>query len=224
MVRWPIAACVLLASTTALAQQQPKSDPRPAEVDIPLPITSPRYVRPGIVEPLSPEEKITRVLKNTFYPRAIANRALIAGFDQLRDSPEEWGGDIEGYGQRFGTRMGRLAVRNAVQLSTDLAFGLEPRYDRCACSGFWDRTRHAWKRVVVARRDNGGETFAVSTFAGAYVPPFVTDPWLPDRYHTLRNKFESGTQFLLTRGATNMLREFWPDIARKLKLGRFKPD
>ena len=76
----------------------------------------------------------------------------------------------------------------------------------------------------MARRDDGSETLGISTLAGAYVPPFITDTWLPDRYHTLRNKFESGSQFLLTRGATNMLREFWPEIARKLRLSRFKAD
>src|SRR5687768_919690 len=179
-LRLAIAFCVAGGILTAQDQLRPaKQD----EVDLPIPITSPRAVQPGTIEPLSPREKTTRALRNTFSPRAIANRALVAGWGQLWDSPEEWGGDIEGYGQRFGSRMGRLAVRQAVQLSTDIAFGTDPRFDRCECGSFWNRTGHAWKRVVVARKDYGGETLNFSAFAGAYVPPMLTDQWYPDSYN-----------------------------------------
>jgi len=212
-----IAACI----TCGMAASQ-ELRPAKEEMELPIPISSPRTLQPGTVEPLTAKDKASRALRNTFSPRAIANRALISGWGQLWDSPEEWGGDIEGYGQRFGSRMGRLAVRQAVQLSADVAFGTDPRFDRCECSTFWSRTGHAWKRVLVARKDYGGEMINVSSLAGAYVPPMITDHWYPDRYNTWNHKLSSGTQFLAMRGATNMLREFWPDIARKLRLGRFK--
>jgi hypothetical protein len=216
-LRLVIAVCV----TCGLAASQ---ELRPAkdELELPIPISSPVAVQPGTIEPLTTKGKVHRALRNTFSPKAIANRALVAGWGQLWDTPEEWGGDIQGYGQRFGSRMGRLAVRQAVQLSTDIAFGTDPRFDRCECGSFWSRTGHAWKRVVVARKDHGGETFNFSAFAGAYVPPMLTDQWYPDRYNTWNHKLNSGTEFLLMRGATNMLREFWPDVAKKLRLGRFK--
>lgn len=216
-LRLAIAFCA--ACGMAGAQQDLRPKP---EVDLPIPITSPRAVQPGTIDPLTPKQKAERAIRNTFSPRALANRALIAGWSQLWDSPPEWSGDMKGYGQRFGTRMGRLAVRQGVQLSTDIAFGLDPRYDRCECDGFWGRTGHAWRRIVVARKDHGGETFAVSTFAGAFVPPLLTDRWYPDTYNTWNHKWTSGAEFLLLRGGTNMLREFWPDISRKLHLGRFR--
>lgn len=220
-LRLVIAVCATCGVAAAQDQLRP-TKPAKDEVDLPIPITSPRAVLPGTIEPLSAKQKVERALRNTFSPRALVNRALVSGWGHLWDSPEEWGGDIEGYGQRFGSRMGRLAVRQAVQLSTDVAFGIDPRFDRCECNTFWQRTGHAWKRVVVARKDNGGQMFNVSTIAGAYIPPMLTDQWYPDRYNTWNHKFSSGSQFLLMRGATNMLREFWPDISRKLRLNRFK--
>jgi hypothetical protein len=218
----PIAIGMLIC-VTAAAQQQTQR-PRNDELELPIPIASPRALEPGTVSPLSPEDKVKRAIRNTISVRSILNRAFIAGYNHVLDDPEEWSGNLDGYGQRFVTRMGRLAVRQGVQLSTDLAFGIDPRYDRCDCTGFKARTGHAWRRIIVSRRDNGGEIFAVSNFVGAYVPPMITDQWLPARENTWGSKLSSGSQFLVLRGATNMLREFWPEISRKLRLRRFKAD
>jgi hypothetical protein len=194
---------------------------RADEAELPIPISSPAAVRPGTVEPLTPEQKVGRAIRNVISPQAVANRAVTAGWNHLWRDPEEWGGNMDAYGKRFASRMGRLAVRQGVQLATDVAFGIEPRYDRCNCTSFWGRTGHAWRRVVIARRDNGGEIFAVTNFAGAYIPPLITDQWYPASKNTWSHKWQSGTEFLAWRGVTNMVREFWPDIARKLKLSRF---
>jgi hypothetical protein len=216
--KWAIAICVTCGVAGAQQDLRPKKD----EVELPLPITSPRAVKPGTIEPLSPRDKAVRALRNTVAPQALANRALLAGFSQLWDSPEEWSGDIKGYGQRFASRMGHLAVRQSIQLSTDVAFGLDPRYDRCECDRFWDRTKHAWRRVLVARKDNGGEMISVTHLSAAFIPPMITDQWYPARYQTWGHKFSSGAEFLAFRGVTNMLREFWPEIGRKARLQRFR--
>jgi hypothetical protein len=188
---------------------------------LPLPISSPTALDSASkIEPLTPKQKIQSAFRNTFGPRAIINRAILSGFDSWTDSPKEWPQGMEGYGMRMGNRMGRLAARNAVQLSADLAFKTDPRYDRCDCTSFLSRTKHAWKRVFVSRKDNGGEMISVSRLAGAYVTPIITDTWYPDRLNTWSHKMQSGTEFLLLRGATNMLREFWPEISRKLKIRR----
>jgi hypothetical protein len=211
-------AIVGFACTIGLAQENtPKAD----EVELPIPISSPRALEPGTVVPLTPEQKVRRAIRNTITPRAMANRAIVAAYGHLMDSPEEWSGNLDGYGQRFASRMGRLAVRQGVQLSTDLAFGIDPRYDRCNCTGFKARSAHAWKRIIISRTDQGGEIPAVSNFAGAYIPPMITDQWYPASRNTWEHKLTSGTQFLVLRGATNMIREFWPEISRTLKFDRF---
>ena len=229
-MRMRATALTLLVCTATFAQEAERSRgegqrSRPKEeMELPIPISSPRAVEPGTVAPLSPEDKIRRAVRNTISPKAVLNRALVAGYNHLLDDPEEWSANLDGYGQRFITRMGRLAVRQGVQLGTDIAFGIDPRFDRCDCTGVKSRIGHAWKRVLVSRRDHGGEIVAVSNLVGAYVPPMITDQWYPASKNTWGHKWQSGTEFLLMRGATNMLREFWPDISRKLHLSRFKSD
>jgi len=187
----------------------------------PFPSVGPRSIPAGVVpEPLSPGEKAKLAVGSTFGLPAIGNRLVAAGWDQIRNHPEEWGGGMEGFGTRFGSRMGRRAVRNSIRLGTDIAFGLDPRYDRCNCTGFRARTGHAWKRVFVSRTDSGSETFAVSNFTGAYVTPMIVYQWYPDRLNTWNRKLESGTVNLGWRGLNNMLREFWPELRRNIPIIR----
>lgn len=200
---------------------KPRPNPRGDETIIPLPIQSARSIPPGPLEPMTPKEKAALTFRNVFYPIAISNRLLIAGWDHLMDSPTEWPGTGEGFGMRLGNRMGSLAIRNAIQLAGDLAFKTEPRYDRCACSTFMSRTGHAWVRVLTARKDSGGETVAIARITAQYATPWVTYNWYPDRLNTTGQKLQSGSTGLLLRGGTNMIREFWPDIATKLHLPQF---
>jgi hypothetical protein len=186
-----------------------------AEVeDLPLPIASPVAIDPGVIEPLTPKQKAVMAVKNTFWPQSLANRAVLAGINQWMDKPEEWGQGMEGYGKRFANRIARGGVRQAVQLGPEIAFGIDPRYDRCDCAGAWPRMLHAWRRVVVARRDDGSEMLHVSRFAGAYVTPIIAYQWYPDRYQRWGRYAKSGTEFLAMRALNNMVKEFWPDIRR----------
>lgn len=129
---------------------------------------------------------------------------------------------MDAFSMRFGSRMGRLAIRNSIRLGTDVAFGIDPRYDRCLCSGFKARTGHAWKRILVSRTDSGGQIFAVSNVAGAYVTPMIAYQWYPDRLNTWERKLQSGSVNLAWRGVTNMIREFWPEMKRSLPFRRGK--
>ena len=110
--------------------------------------------------------------------------------------------------------MGTLAVRQAIRLAADTAFHTEPQYDLCQCTSAWGRTRHAWRRVVLSKKDSGGEMISVGTLGAAMATPWITHQWMPDHLNTTSEKLNSGFTALAVRGGTNMLREFWPDIAR----------
>jgi hypothetical protein len=225
---------VLLCATIPLLAQAPPPKSEQAEPprtpsgqkveQLPIPIVSPTAVMLQDATPLSSGDKARLAFRNTFGWRGAANRLLQAGWDHAFDDPEEWPGDLEGFGMRYGNSYGRLAVRNGLQLAADFAFKTDPRYFRCDCTGFWARTRYAWKRVLVDRRDDGSDFPAVSNFAAAYGTPMVADQWLPDRENTWEHKFWNGTTWLAFRGGSNMIREFWPEIRRTLKIERFTRD
>jgi hypothetical protein len=97
--------------------------------------------------------------------------------------------------------------------------GIDPRYDRCDCTSFLSRTGHAWRRVILSRSDAGTEMPAYSNFTGAFVTPMIVSQWAPDRFNTTGNKLQSASLDLAWRGVTNMLREFWPDVKKKMRRG-----
>ena len=188
---------------------------------LPLPLVSPTALQPGTLpSPETAEEKFARAFRHTFSPRSLANRAALAGVDQFFDSPEEWPQGMEGYGMRFGSRMGRMAVRNFIVAGSDVALGLDQRYDRCTCTGTKSRSGHAIRRVFVARTDHGGEAFNVSRMLGAYGTPMLTDQWNPDRLNTWGHHFTSGTSYLGWEVGQNLLREFWPEIRQRIPFKR----
>ncbi len=190
---------------------------------LPLARSSPIALEPGTLPtPLTTEEKAQRALRNTFGVRGLLTRAITAGFDQYGPHPEEWPQGLEGYGMRYGSRMGRLATRNALMFGTDVAFGLDQRYIRCDCTGVRPRIGYAVRRLFVARKDAGGEFLNVSQMAGAFVTPMISNQWYPDRLNTPTRHVRAGSTYLGWQAGGNVVREFWPEIRRLIPLKRFK--
>ena len=145
-------AMAALSALTAFSQSpgQAEGAKKPAiEFEIPLPIIDPRAIAPGALIPLTPGQKANLAMHNTFYPRALGNRLLLAGWDHLREHPAEWPSGGEGFGMRMGNRMGTLATRNAINLGMNVLMKTEPRYDLCICSGTSARLRHRGRRRAV---------------------------------------------------------------------------
>jgi hypothetical protein len=181
---------------------------------LPLPLENPRRIdlkkNPDV---LTPGAKAWMAVTNTFGPQGLAERLMVSGIDQLRGEPYEWGGGTQGFAMRFGTRMSHLAIRNSVRLGVDVAFHIDPRYDRCLCSGFKSRSTHALRRVLMSRTDSGGEIPAIDNFAGAYVAPVIYFNWYPDRLNTTNQRLVGGTLHLGWQAVGNMIREFWPEMS-----------
>lgn len=171
------------------------------------------------IEPLTKGAKAREALRRTVGIEAWVNRAALAGWSQWQNSPEEWGQGWEAYGKRYGYRYLRLASRNGIMLGADLLMGTDQRYDRCACTGFFPRTLHAFKRTFVARTDSGGETINLSRIAGAYGGQAIAYQALPERYRTAGRITSRATMYLGWRSVGNAIREFWPEIHRVVRIG-----
>ena len=197
---------------------QTEREPERNEV-VPLPLVDAASLKPAPkLQPgmLTSREKAELTFRNLTSTRTLVNRLVWTGINQWRDHPEEWGQDIEGFGQRLAIRYGRTTLRSTMMLGLDVTFKMDSRYDRCDCDGFFPRTGHAWKRTIISRRDYGGEMISPAKIAGAYATPMIMNNFYPDRLNTWPRAFDNGTSYLAWRGATNMLREFWPDIRRKV--------
>jgi hypothetical protein len=190
---------------------------QPAEEVLPLPLENPRRIdlknSPAV---LNPEAKARIALSNTFGLQSLGDRLLVSGIDQLRGEPYEWGGGARGFAMRFGTRWSHLAIRNSIRLGVDVALQIDPRYDQCLCSGFKARSAHALRRVLIARTDAGGEIFAFDNFSAAYVTPVIYYNWYPDRLNTRNQRLLGGSLLLGWTAVGNIIREFWPEVSRRV--------
>jgi hypothetical protein len=171
------------------------------------------------LKPLTGRQRFKLYVAQSFTTPGIYIKSTIFSLgDQAANSPPEWGGGIGGYGRRFGSRYGQSLIQNTSSSVGNALLGYEPRYDRCRCTGFWPRTRHAFMRNFVTY--NRTETklrpqFAL--YAGALASGAISSLWFPSK----PNAWVEGYQAMITQAgwglATNWVGEFAPDIVRTLK-------
>lgn len=181
------------------------------------------YVPPqGPLQPLTAEQREDVYVRQTFLTAgSYFARMFVAGIDQARDYPHDWGGGMPGYGRRFASRYGQFVIANTVLSAGNAALGYEPRYDLCRCQGFWPRSKHAiarnfytYNRSEVERRPQ------IPLYAGAFAAGAVSATWTPRD----RNPWADGGYSMLIQAGIgsgyNLASEFASDILRKFGVGK----
>lgn len=143
--------------------------------------------------------------------------AASAAWGQWRNSPPEWGRGSDGFGRRLSSGYGRRVIKNTVDFGVSSWRGETMSYVRCTgCTGAWSRVRYAVRSTFVRPREGGGSTFAAGRLMGAYASGFAPMLWYPDSRDGAGHAVLRGTTCLGLDLGKNVLREFWPDIKRKL--------
>lgn len=173
---------------------------------------------PDDAPPIDVQEKLRIHAVRIIGPRVFIGTALTAGLKQIENSPGKYGRTWEGYGKRYGTDYARIAIRETLAFGIDSAAHLDPRYFR-APDGRSNRSRlkHAVMQVVIAHTDSGGRNFAYGTVLSAFAAGEAGSLWLPRQSD---GRFGDGLVYggLVLAGdvGRNVMREFWPDIRRKI--------
>ncbi|HTV06976.1 MAG TPA: hypothetical protein VME86_16525 [Acidobacteriaceae bacterium] len=168
---------------------------------------------------LSSHERLQLFVRQSFTtPGVYAKTAFFALSDQAQDHPPEWGDGFQGYLQRTGSRYGQFVAQNALSGAGNALLGYEPRYNRCRCTGFWLRTRHAVLRnFITYDRTEEHIRPQLALYAGAFGAGVIAGTWQPGSPSLLTK----GYQGVVTQAAfgvcANWLGEFMPDIMRVLK-------
>jgi hypothetical protein len=173
----------------------------------------------GVSQDLDPttwQSKLRFHAVSAYGPASILGSAAYVGLLQEVDFPREWGQGGVGYGRRLGSTLAYSGLRNALSFSLDTALHQDPRYDRSTETGFWRRTKHAFRRTILTRTDSGGETFATWRFGSAYSANFISNEWYPDRVNTVKLGLTEGTTQIGFDLLANIGFEFWPDVKKKI--------
>ncbi len=169
--------------------------------------------------PITTRRKFYIAAKDSFDYPVYITAALFAGYYQLDNENPSFGQGLKGYAKRLGTSYADQAVGN---LMTEAIFPSmlheDPRYFRVGSGGgsTWHRARYAITRVFVVRTDKGGWTFNFSEWLGNGTTVALSNLYYPaDTRNVSDNVQKLGIQ-VGTDAFSQVLKEFWPDIKRKI--------
>ena len=141
---------------------------------------------------------------------------FFAGISQLDNSNPSFGQGMQGYAKRYAAGVADQDLGNFMtEAIIPSLLHEDPRYFRKARGSFKSRLGYAATRVLITRTDAGGSRFNFSEFSGNGTVAALGNLYYPDD-----KGFSPTIQRMFTQIGTDaisgILKEFWPDIKRKL--------
>jgi hypothetical protein len=165
--------------------------------------------------PLTPGQKLTIASKDSFdYPLVLLG-AVYAGFYQLQDTHPQFGEGAKGYFSRFGTSYCDQVMGNMLSEGFfPVLLHEDPRYFRMAQGGTKKRLFYAVSRIFVTRTDSGKASFNFAETLGNGIAAGIGLSYYSDN-RNVPDYMQNWGIALGTDAASQVLKEFWPDIKRK---------
>jgi hypothetical protein len=167
--------------------------------------------------PLTGQERMDYYLRQTFTtPEAYMKRMFAAGVDQARGVPYQWDDGWAGYGERFASREGQFFTSNSLAALGNAKLGYEVRYDKCKCTDFRHRMRHAIMRnFLTYDRTEENLRPQLALYGGALGGGLMVTAWKPGT----RSAWANGAWAMLGQAGygslVNLITEFSTEINRK---------
>jgi hypothetical protein len=174
---------------------------------------------------LSSWDKFKLAANNSIAVSTIGASLAGAAYGQAVDSPEGYGQGGEGYAKRFGANMARAASDN--MFGTFLIASVmheDPRFFVKRGLSFRQSVKYAAVRVVKTRNDDGQ---TVTNFAGLLGPlaaEALANTYYPEGSRGVGDTVIRYSADLGWRFAGHLLKQYWPDINRKLRLAPAAPE
>jgi len=173
----------------------------------------------GNVPPLTTGQKFKVVARGSFDYIQVPWYGFLAGVSQAENSEPGYGQGAQGYGKRFGAAFADGTIENFMTGAVlPSLLRQDPRFFQESQGKFWHRTGYAISRIFVTRTDSGHQQFNYSEIVGSAASAAIsTYSYHPSADRTLSNTASVwGTQVGYDT-ITYVVKEFWPDIRRKLK-------
>lgn len=176
------------------------------------------------VPPLTWKQKFSTTAKGAFDPYEFAIVGVLAGIRQARDAYPAFGEGAAGYGKRYGAAFADQVDGNImVGAVFPSVLRTDPRYYQRSHGSFLRRFAYAVSRIAVTRTDSGRNVFNISEFAGNAVAAGISNLYYPDQNTSLASTTTNWATQLSIDAFGNELKEFWPDIHRKLHRRKKQP-
>jgi hypothetical protein len=171
--------------------------------------------------PLTTKEKFKSTRDDLLNP--FTEMSLLAGarFSQAINDRPYLGPGTAGYFRRYGLDTADIANVDFIQGSLlPWMFHEDPRYIPLDEGTRKHRAFYAVSRAVISRKDSGRDGFSKSEVLGAFASSGISNLYYPgdDRDNGLGATSIRAVSNVGTNAAINVLKEFWPDVAHKVKL------
>ena len=223
--RWAVAAAILLYLVGGPLRAQNSGDPA---APVP-PVQAPEDKRIFGVLPnnrtteasipfhsITARQKLTIAFKDSFDWPVYPTAGLFAALYQIEDQNPSFGQGMEGYAKRLVTSYTDQMVGNMMTEGIVPALTREdPRYFRLGEGRKRARAWYAVTRIFVTRTDSGHSTFNLAEWGGNAFAVALSNAYYPDT----RNAADNAQKLMIqcaTDAFSNVLKEFWPDVKRKL--------
>jgi hypothetical protein len=176
----------------------------------------------GMVAPLTPKQKFAVVARGSFDLVEYPWYGFLAGISQAENSEPGFGQGAAGYGKRYGSYFADGTIENFMTGAIlPTIFHQDPRYFESGKGSFTHRVKYAISRIVVTRGDSGHSQFNASeVFGSAMSSAISTYSYHPRSDRTLSNTASVWASQIGYDTLTIGIKEFWPDIRRKLSKKR----
>ncbi|HUA84240.1 MAG TPA: hypothetical protein VMB85_10310 [Bryobacteraceae bacterium] len=167
-------------------------------------------------KPLTAGEKFKIAGEDSFDRGTAGLAVLFAGEAQLTKATPSFGNGIEGYSRYLATSSADLVIGD---MMTEAIFPVmlhqDPLYFRRGTGSTWARLGSAAGQIFGTHTDSGHSQFNFSEVLGNSTAVAISNAYYPDNRTATNAVSKLGIQLGVDM-ASNILKEFWPEISRKI--------
>ncbi len=167
-------------------------------------------------KPITAREKYRVATQDAFDRGTVMLAAAFAGEGELANASPSFGQGWAGYGRYFGTSYADYVIGDYMTEAIFPSFlHQDPRFFRSGKGTGWSRLRYSAGQIFWTHNDNGSQGFNYSEVVGNSAAVAISNSYYPDNRDASSAVQKLGTQLAVDM-ASNILKEFGPDLYRKL--------
>ena len=164
--------------------------------------------------PLNTKQKFELAWRSTIDPVTFGLAAGVAGLEQAVKTPDGWGQDAAGYGQRYGAFYAEDVTSTFLgDFLLPSLFHQDPRYFYKGTGTTRSRLMYAIANAVICKGDNKKWQFNYSYIMGSLAASGIANSYYPPKDRGVGLTFENSGIGIASTAAANVLQEF---VIRKL--------
>jgi hypothetical protein len=200
-------------SQTAAQEDAPRSESKRIFFIVPNYRTSPSL---NHYEPLTVHGKFKLAAQDAFDPGTIALAAMFAGSDLATNANSSFGHGVAGYSKYWAASYASYAIGDYMTEAIYPSFlHQDPRYFRRGKGSGWNRLGYAMGQIFWTHSDSGKGQFNYSEVLGNSTAVAISEAYYADNRNATSALSSLSVQ-LAVDATSNVLKEFWPEVERKL--------